>query len=270
MFVFSRVSLLVRRTVPQRMTIAVGVKQVVDHAIKVRVKDNKPQVATAKKSVNPFDEIALEEAVRFKERGIAKELVAINVGPAKSVDVLRHALAMGCDKAVHVVTDDSPDNALDSLAVARIFAALHAELKPDLWFLGKQAIDGDLGCTPGLLAGMLNVPLASFASKVEMEGATALRVSREVDAGHQVVEVPLPCVVSVDLRLNTPRFLKLPSIMKARKKPVDTRFLSSLKMEFASSYNITEFMEPVTKKQAVRVSSVEELLEKLRSIKAIP
>lgn len=267
LFSSTRVFQLRRTTLSRAATIAIGIKQVVDHSIKVRVKDGKVQTASLKRSLNPFDEIALEEAVRMKEKGTAKELVAITIGPAKGVEVLRSALAMGCDKAIHIVQKD-PDAILDSLAVAQVFAALHAELKPDLWLLGKQAIDDDFGCTPPLLAGVLDLPLASFASKVEMKDKR-LAVTREVDAGMQMVEVPLPCVLSVDLRLNTPRFLKLPSIMKARKKPIDTRDISSFKIDIPCRFAIQSVVEPAAKKAGERVKSVDELVEKLKSQKLV-
>lgn len=262
----SRICFL-QKTPLSLLKIAIGVKQVTDHAIKVRVKDNKVQTEATKKSTNPFDEIALEEAVKLKEKGIATELIAITVGPSKTVEVLRNALAMGCDKAVHVKTEER-GTPLDSLTVAKILCSLNQEIKADIWMMGKQAIDGDCGCTPQLLAGMLGIPIASFASSLTIDGKT-LNVQREVDSGTQVVKLNIPCVVSADLRLNTPRFLKLPSIMKARKKPIDTREVSSFSLDRNNALLIGDVSEPISAKKLIRLKTADELLEKLRTDKVI-
>lgn len=256
-------TLCFRQSVPSLFKIAIAVKQVVDHSIKVRVKDGKVNTDAAKKSVNPFDEIALEEAVRLKEKGIASELIAISVGAAKSADVLRNALAMGCDKAIHVATD----NAVDSLTVATIFAKIHQELLPNVWLMGKQAIDDDSGCCAQLLGGMLALPVASFASKIDVFDRK-MQVTREVDSGAQVVEVQMPCVVTADLRLNTPRYLKLPNIMKARKKTIETRDISSFDIN-SSLASITALKEPVLSKMTTKVENIDELLANLRGRKII-
>lgn len=261
------------KSVVSLFRVAVGVKQVVDHSVRVRVgKDGRVQTGNLKKSANPFDEIALEEAARLKEKGVAKELIAISLGPSSSVDVLRHALAMGFDKAIHVVTKDKDqDVQLDSLAVASIFCALHQELKPDMWLLGKQAIDDDCGCTPQLLSGLTQIPLASFASsiKVNESDKKTVTVVREVDTGSETMVIKTPCVVSVDLRLNTPRFLKLPNIMKARKMPVDVRQFSSFNISASSLLILQHVEELAVQKSCIRVKTVDELLTKLREKKVL-
>ncbi|KAG8346028.1 putative electron transfer flavoprotein [Trypanosoma vivax] len=246
-----------------RMRIAVGVKRVVDYSVRVRVRDNKIQSDSLKMSVNPFDEIAIEEAVRLKERNVATEVIAVTVGSKKAEEVLRTAMALGCDSAIHVVTpEDCP--VVEPIAVAKIFRQLHNEMRPDVWLLGKQAIDGDLGVTAPLLAGILNVPQGTFASKVEFDSGR-VRVTREVDVGHQVVELQMPCVLSADLRLNTPRFAKLPSIMKARKKPIDVRDVLALGVDITPRLRQLTVAEPPLRKAGIRVKSVEELYDKLHN-----
>lgn len=264
---------LFSKTVVSRLKVAVGVKQVVDHSVRVRVgKDGQVQTGNLKKSANPFDEIALEEAARLKERGVAKELIAISLGPSTSVDVLRQSLAMGFDKAIHVITKDKDQELLlDSLTVAKIFLSLHQELQSDLWLLGKQAIDDDCGCTPQLLAGLAGLPLVSFASNITVDKQDKKKVTvvREIDTGSETVEMRTPCVVSVDLRLNTPRFLKLPNIMKARKKPIDVRQFSSFSITSSSPLTVTHVKELVVQKACTRVNTVDELLAKLRETKVL-
>lgn len=259
----SSVLLSFKRTLPRYLKVAVTVKQVVDHSIKVRVKNGSINIENSKKSVNPFDEIALEEAVRLKEKGVASELIAISVGNAKSSDALRTALAMGCDKAIHVLTNDA---ILDSLSIAKILSTLHKELSPNMWLMGKQAIDDDSGCCAQLLGGMLSLPVASFASKIDVAN-TRVSVTREIDCGAQTVELQMPCIVTADLRLNTPRFLKLPNIMKARKKTIDTRDISSF--ETTTSLVYIDVQEPVMSKNTRKVKSIDELLTNLRSLKVV-
>lgn len=271
---FSRVNFsLFRRSAVSRFKVAVGVKQVVDYSVRVRVgKNGNIQTENVKLSANPFDEIALEEAVCLKEKGIAKEVIAISIGPSTSIDVLRSALAMGFDKAIHVVTKDKDqESLLDSLAVANIFSTLQQELQADLWLLGKQAVDDDCGCTPQLLSGLMGVPLASFASKIIVDEGDhkKVTVAREVDTGCQTVEITTPCVISVDLRLNTPRFLKLSNIMKARKKPVDVRPFSSFNIGSSPLLTLTHAEEPVVQKACIRVKTVDELVGKLKEAKIL-
>jgi len=246
------------------MKVVVGVKRVVDYTVRVRVKDNTIQTANSKMSVNPFDEIAVEEAVRLREKKIATEVIAVTIGSKKSEEVLRTALALGCDTAIHVVVPDNVAESLDSLTVAQVFQKLHEEIKPDLWILGKQAVDGDYGNTPQLLAGLLNIPQATFASSVEVK-KDSVSVTREVDAGLQVVDLKTPCVIGADLRLNTPRFPKLPNIMKARKKPIDARTMESLGVDPSPRLTVTTVVEPSSRTAGTKVKTVEELYEKLHS-----
>jgi len=248
------------------MKVCVGVKRVVDYTVKIRVKDNAVVTDGVKMSPNPFDEIAIEEAVRLKEKKIATEVIAVSVGPKKSEESLRTALALGADKAVHIVCSDAEAAALEPLAVAKIFAKLHEEIKPDLWILGKQAIDGDYGMTSQMLAGLLDVPQGTYASKVEVAAdKKSVTVTREIDAGRQVVELALPAVLAADLRLNTPRFASLPNIMKARKKPIDTRPIEKVGVDTKPRLATVAVTEPPARKAGIKVKSVGELLDKLRN-----
>lgn len=258
-------SFLFRPTPINNMKVFVGVKRVVDYAVKIRVKDNKVVTDNVKMSVNPFDEIAVEEAVRLKEKNIATEVTAVTVGPKKAEEVLRTAMALGCDNAIHVVIPDTaPVEGLESLAVAKIFAKLHAEKKPDLWILGKQAVDGDCGTTSQLLAGLLDLPQGTFVSTLENQG-DKIKVTRETDTGVQEVLLKKPCVVAADLRLNTPRFASLPNIMKARKKPVDARDVSTFGVDIAPRLTTQSAKEPETRKAGQKVKTVEELVDKLKN-----
>ncbi|KPI89288.1 putative electron transfer flavoprotein [Leptomonas seymouri] len=252
------------RTLPNYLKVAVCVKRVVDYTVKVRVKDNKLQTANSKMSVNPFDEIAIEEAVQLKEKKLATEIVAVTIGNKKAEEVLRTAMALGCDKAVHVVVPDAAAEQVEPLAVAQILQKLHDDIKPDIWILGKQAVDGDFGCTAQLLAGLLGVPQGTFASKIEVKD-NAVTVTREVDAGHQVVELTMPCVLAADLRLNTPRFPKLPNIMKARKKPIDTLEVAKLGVDIAPRLTTELVTEPEARKAGVKVKTVDDLYDKLHN-----
>ncbi|EKG03544.1 electron transfer flavoprotein, putative [Trypanosoma cruzi] len=251
-------------TSPLWMKVMVGVKRVVDYTVKVRVKDNKVQCDGLKMSVNPFDEIAIEEAIQMREKKLADEVIAVTIGNKKAEEVLRTAMALGCDKAIHIVTPDGEAEGLEPLVVAKIFQKLHEEIKPDIWILGKQAVDDDLGNTPQLLAGLLEIPQGTFASKVEVSDGK-VKVTREIDAGHQVVELQLPCVIAADLRLNTPRFPKLPNIMKARKKPIDSRDVSSLGVDTKPRLVREAVMEPPLRKAGIKVKSVEDLYDKLHN-----
>ena len=249
-----------RASTPDYMKVMVGVKRVMDYNVKVRVKDNKVVTDNVKMSVNPFDEIAIEQAIRMKEQKVATEVIAVTIGVKKSEEVLRTAMALGCDKAIHVVVPEGTN--LEPLSVAKIFAKIHEDVKPDVWMLGKQAVDGDFGATPQLLAGLIDAPQGTFASSVEMKDGKVV-VTREIDAGRQVVSLNTPCVLAADLRLNTPRYPNLQSIMKARKKPIEQRDLAGV--DVTPRLETVTVSEPEARKAGIKVGSVEELVEKLRN-----
>ena len=244
------------------MKILVAVKRVVDYNVKVRVKSDNTDVdiANVKMSINPFDEIAVEEAVRLKEKGAATEVVAVSCGPAASQDALRTALAIGADRAVLVETDA----VLQPLAVAKLLAAVQAKEQAGLLMLGKQAIDDDANQTGQMLAALLKLPQATFASKIEVADGQAT-VTREVDGGMETVCLPLPAVVTADLRLNEPRYGTLPNIMKARKKPLEKLSPAELGVDPAPRLKVLKVTEPPERQGGVKVGSVDELLEKLRN-----
>lgn len=243
------------------MKIMVGVKRVIDYNVRVQVKSDGSGVVTdgVKMSINPFDEIALEEALRLKEAGKAAEVIAVSVGPSQAQEQLRTALAMGADRGILVTTAEQPQ----PLAVAKIFAALYAKEQPGLVILGKQAIDDDAGQVPQMLAGLLDVAQATYASKVELEGESA-RVTREIDTGIEVIEIRLPAVLSVDLRLNEPRYVKLPDIMKAKKKPIDTIDAQALGVERLTFLRVIKTSTPPARQGGHKVGSVEELVQELK------
>ena len=250
------------------MKILVPVKRVVDYNVKVRVKADGTGVDTAnvKMSMNPFDEIAVEEAVRLKEKGVATEIVAVSCGLAACQETLRTALALGADRAILVETDAE----LQPLAVAKLLRAVAAEEKPDLVILGKQAIDDDANQTGQMLAALLDWPQATFASKVEVAGGVAT-VRREVDGGLQTVETKLPAVITTDLRLNEPRYATLPNIMKAKKKPLATTTPAALGVDVAPRLATLKVTEPAKRKGGGKVADVKELVAKLRNeAKVIP
>jgi len=241
--------------------IIVGLKRVVDYNVRVQVKSDGTGVETegVKMSINPFDEVALEEALRIKERGGAEEVIAVSVGPAASQQQLRTGLAMGADRAILVVTEDG----IDPLSVARVFKALAEKEGAGLVLLGKQAIDGDNNQIPQMLAAIWGRPQATFASVVELEGDTA-RVTREVDAGLETIEVDLPAVISTDLRLNEPRYVKLPDIMKAKKKPLEEVPLADLGIEPGPAVRELHFAPPEGRQRGVTVADVSELVSALK------
>ncbi len=243
------------------MKILVPVKRVVDYNVKVRVKPDGSGVDTAnvKMSMNPFDEIAIEEAVRLKEKGTATEVVAVSCGIAACQETLRTALALGADRAILVDTDVE----LQPLAVAKLLRAIVDKEKPDLVILGKQAIDDDSNQTGQMLAALLDWPQATFASKVDA-GAGIATVKREVDGGLETVEVKLPAIVTTDLRLNEPRYATLPNIMKAKKKPLDTTTPAGLGVDVAPRLSTLKVVEPAKRKGGGRVADVKELVAKLR------
>ena len=244
------------------MKILVAVKRVVDYNVKVRVKSDNTDVdiANAKMSINPFDEIAVEEAVRLKEKGAATEVVAVSCGPAASQDALRPALAIGADRAVLVETDA----VLQPLAVAKLLAAVQVKEQAGLLMLGKQAIDDDANQTGQMLAALLKLPQATFASKIEVADGQAT-VTREVDGGMETVCLPLPAVVTADLRLNEPRYVTLPNIMKARKKPLEKLSPAELGVDPAPRLKVLKVTEPPERQGGVKVGSVDELVEKLKN-----
>jgi electron transfer flavoprotein beta subunit len=241
--------------------ILVGLKRVVDFNVRIRVKPDGSGVATdgVKMSINPFDEIALEEALRIKERGGAEEVVAVSIGPADSQQQLRTGLAMGADRAVHVQTDGG----VDPGTAARVFLKLVEREQPFAVILGKQAIDDDNNQTGQMLAALWKRPQATFASKIELSEDKA-RVTREVDAGLETIEVDLPAVFTTDLRLNEPRYVKLPDIMKAKKKPLETLALKDLGIEARERVKIVRTDPPATRQKGVRVKDAQELVNALR------
>lgn len=244
------------------MKILVPVKRVIDYNVKVRVKADGSGVElnNVKMSMNPFDENAVEEALKLKEAGQADEVVVVSIGPAKSEDVLRAGLAMGADRGILVETDET----VEPLAVAKIIKSVADEEKPGLIILGKQAIDDDSNQTGQMLAALMGVGQATFASKVELTDSHA-KVTREVDGGLQTIEVKLPAVVTTDLRLNEPRYASLPNIMKAKKKPLDKKTPQDFGVDTSARLKVLTTEEPPARKAGVRVGSVGELVEKLKS-----
>ena len=241
--------------------ILVGLKRVVDYNVRVRVKSDGSGVETegVKMSINPFDEIALEEALRIKERGEAEEIIAVSIGGSESQQQLRTGLAMGADRAILVETGSR----LDQLTIARIFLALAEREKPDLVLLGKQAIDNDNNQTGQMLSALWQRPQATFASKIEIDGSSA-RVTREVDAGLETIEVDLPAVVTTDLRLNEPRYVKLPDIMKAKKKPLEQIPVADLAVETSQPLREISYEPPAKRERGVMVEDVAGLLKALK------
>ena len=239
----------------------VAVKRVIDYNVKIRVRSDGTGVETAnvKMSMNPFDEIAVEEAVRMKESGAAGEIVAVSMGPQQCQETLRTAFAMGADRGI-LVRHDGP---LEPLAVARILKAIALEEAPGLVILGKQAIDDDSNQTGQMLAALLGWPQGTFASRIA-PGDGAVEVTREVDGGLETVALDLPAVVTTDLRLNEPRYASLPNIMRAKKKPIDARTPEDYGVDPAPRLEVLKVAEPPKREAGVRVASVEELVEKLR------
>ncbi|KAI8926091.1 hypothetical protein BC831DRAFT_457998 [Entophlyctis helioformis] len=214
--------------------------------------------------MNPFDEIAVEEAVRMKEKKVASEVIALSVGPAKSQETLRTALAMGADKAIHITTAEGQE--VQPLQVAKLIRAVVDKEKPGLVILGKQAIDDDAGQTSQLLAGLLSWPQATFASKIEFaDAAKKILVTREIDGGLETLEAPLPAIVSADLRLNEPRYATLPNIMKAKKKPLQTLKPEDLGVDVTPSIEVLQVFEPAKRVGGKKVESVDELVSKLKT-----
>ncbi len=244
------------------MKVLVAVKRVVDYNVKIRVKADKTGVETAnvKMSMNPFDEIGVEEAIRLKEAGIASEIIAISLGVAQCQETIRTALAMGADRGIHVVTDAE----LQPLAVAKLIKAVVEKEKPELVILGKQAIDDDCNQTGQMLAALLGWSQGTFASKIKREGDRLL-VTREVDGGLETVNLKLPAVVTTDLRLNEPRYASLPNIMKAKKKPIEQLTPEALGVDVTPHLVTLKVEEPAKRQGGRKVASVAELVDKLRN-----
>jgi electron transfer flavoprotein beta subunit len=246
------------------MKVLVPVKRVVDFNVKIRVKPDGSGIdlANVKMSMNPFDEIAVEEAVRLKEKGVATEIVAVSIGPAKAQDTIRNALAIGADRGILIETPEGAT--VEPLTVAKLLKALVEGEKPELVILGKQAIDDDCNQTGQMLAALLGWPQGTFASKLEIDGAAA-RVTREVDGGLETVKLKLPAVITTDLRLNEPRYPSLPNMMKAKKKPLDTKKPADLGVDIAPRLKVVAIAEPASRKSGVKVASVSELVAKLKT-----
>jgi len=244
------------------MKVLVPVKRVIDYNVKARVKPDQTGVdlANVKMSMNPFCEIAVEEAVRLREKGVATEVVAVSIGPAQASETLRTALAMGADRAILVQTSDD----LEPLAVAKVLKTVVGQESPDLIIMGKQAIDGDNNAVGQMLSTLLDWPQATFASEIAVSGKTA-KVTREVDGGLQTLEVDLPAVVTADLRLNEPRYASLPNIMKAKKKELTITELASLGADTAPRLKVVKVAEPPKRAGGIKVETAADLVSKLKN-----
>ena len=244
------------------MKVLVPVKRVIDYNVKVRVKPDQTGVdlANVKMSMNPFCEIAVEEAVRLKEKGIATEVVAVSIGPAQAQETLRTALAMGADRAILIQSDTD----LEPLAVAKVLKAVVADEAPQLVLMGKQAIDGDNNAVGQMLSALLDWPQATFASKIEIAGEKA-KVTREVDGGLQTIEVDLPAVITADLRLNEPRYASLPNIMKAKKKELAVKTVADYGVDPTPHLKVLKVTEPAKRTAGVKVENAAQLVDKLKN-----
>lgn len=244
------------------MKVLVAVKRVLDYNVKARVKADKSgiELANVKMSMNPFDEIAVEEALRIKEAGKAEEVIAVSIGPEQSQETIRTALAMGADRGILIQTDEE----LQPLAVAKLLKHVLEKEEPGLLVVGKQAIDDDCNQTGQMVSALTGWPQATFASKVEFEG-DGLKVTREVDSGLESIQVAMPAVVTTDLRLNEPRYAKLPNIMKAKKKPLEVIAIADTGVSTESGLKTVEVNEPEQRQAGVIVKSVDELVDKLRN-----
>ena len=252
------------------MKVLVPVKRVIDYNVKVRVKADGSGVdlANVKMSMNPFDEIAVEQAIRLKEAGKAEEVVAVSIGVKQSQETLRTALAMGADRAILVVAADDVHTDIEPLSVAKILKGVVDEEKPDLVLCGKQAIDNDMNATGQMLSALLGWSQATFASEVDVEGEHAT-VTREVDGGLQTIKVKMPTIITVDLRLNEPRYASLPNIMKAKKKPLDEKTPADYGVDAAPRLEIVKTAEPEARQAGIMVGSVDELVTKLKEAGAV-
>ena len=247
------------------MKVLVPVKRVIDYNVKAKVKSDGSGVdlANVKMSMNPFDEIAVEEAIRQKEKGAATEIVVVSIGVKQAAETIRTALAMGADRGILIVAADDVHQDIEPLAVAKILKAVIAEEAPQLVIAGKQAIDNDMNATGQMLSALLGWSQATFASELSVEGDAAT-VTREVDGGLQTIKVKLPAVVTVDLRLNEPRYASLPNIMKAKKKPLEEKTAGDYGVDVSPRLTIVKTVEPAGRKAGVKVGSVDELIAKLK------
>ena len=252
------------------MKVLVPVKRVIDYNVKVRVKADGSGVdlANVKMSMNPFDEIAVEAAIRLKEAGQADEIVVVSIGVEKAQETLRTALAMGADRAILVKAAEDVHKDVEPLAVAKILKGVVDEEQPGLVICGKQAIDNDLNATGQMLSALLGWSQATFASEVAIEGDSAI-VTREVDGGLQTIKVKMPSIVTVDLRLNEPRYASLPNIMKAKKKPLDQKTSDDYSIDVSPRLTIVKTTEPEARAAGIKVSSVDELVDKLKEVGAV-
>ena len=244
------------------MKILVPVKRVVDYNVKVRVKSDNSgiELDNVKMSMNPFDEIAVEEALRLKEKGVATEVIAISIGVSQVQETIRNALAMGADSGIFVEVNET----LEPLNIAKIISSIAKKENIDLMILGKQAIDDDMNATSQMVAALLNWPQATFASKIEIDDKIA-KVSREVDGGIENIQVTLPAVISTDLRLNEPRYASLPNIMKAKKKPINQIKVEELKIDIKQRLDILKVEEPSKRQSGIMLKTIEELVDKLKN-----
>ncbi|UWQ14705.1 electron transfer flavoprotein subunit beta/FixA family protein [Aliiroseovarius sp. M344] len=252
------------------MKVLVPVKRVIDYNVKVRVKADGSGVdlANVKMSMNPFDEIAVEEAIRLKEAGKADEIVVVSIGVKQSQETLRTALAMGADRAILVVAAEDVHNDIEPLAVAKILAKVVEEEQPGLVLAGKQAIDNDMNATGQMLSALLGWSQGTFASELDIDGDKAV-VTREVDGGLQTIKVNMPSIITVDLRLNEPRYASLPNIMKAKKKPLDEKTAADYGVDVTPRLEIVSTTEPAARAAGIIVGSVDELVEKLKEAGAV-
>lgn len=249
------------------MKILVPVKRAVDYNVKIRIKPDQSgvELTNVKMSMNPFDEIAVEEAVRLKEKGIATEIVVVTIGPAVAQDVLRTAMAIGADRGILVTTPLATDlGGLEPLAVAKLLTKIIEKENPNLVIMGKQSIDDDSNQTGQMLSALLNWGQATFASQVEISGTSA-KVTREIDGGLETVEVTLPAIITTDLRLNTPRYASLPNIMKAKQKPLETIDSATLGVDTTPHLKMTALTDPPKRAGGIKVASVDELITKLKT-----
>jgi len=244
------------------MKVLIAIKRVIDYNVKIRVKSDHTGVETnnVKMSMNPFDEIAVEEGIQMLESGAASEVVAVSMGPDQCQETIRTALAMGCDRGIHVSTDIN----LEPLAVAKLLASIVAKENPKLVILGKQAIDDDSNQTGQMLSAILGWSQGTFASNISIENDNA-KVTREIDGGLETLNIKLPSVITTDLRLNTPRYASLPNIMKAKKKPIDTLTPEELKIDVTNRLSTIKVVDPPTREAGVKVETVQELVDKLKN-----
>ena len=244
------------------MKVLVPVKRVLDYNVKARVKSDKSGVdlANVKMSMNPFDEISVEQAVKMKESGAASEAIVVSIGPAKAQETIRTGLAMGMDRGIHVPTDED----LEPLAIAKILKAICDEESPEMVILGKQAIDNDYGATGAMLAALMDWPIGSAANSMELAGSS-LTVVKEVDGGLQTVKLQTPAIVTTDLRLNEPRYASLPNIMKAKKKPIDAKTPADYGVDTTPRLKTLKVTEPAARKAGIKVEDAAQLVDKLKN-----